>query len=108
MGCWPGVVRDCDGRRTEPSKGGMIVRKRAVLVAELIPQRDGGLDDPGLGGSALPFLAEVFCEQRFDNTRQVLRDLADVGEEILIERQIDGALAGIDVVAKLHVHSSTC
>jgi uncharacterized protein YuzE len=81
----------------------MIVRKRAVLVAELIPQRDSGLDDLGLSGSALPFLAEVFCEQRFDNTRQVLRDLADVGEEILIERQIDGALAGIDVVAKFHV-----
>ena len=33
----------------------MIVRKRAVLVAELISQRDSGLDDLGLGGSALPF-----------------------------------------------------
>src|SRR5882757_6143864 len=82
----------------------MIVRERAVLVAELIPQRDSGLDDLGLGRSALPFLAEVFCEQRFDNTRQVLRYLADVGEQILIERQIDSALACIDVVAELHVH----
>jgi hypothetical protein len=84
----------------------MIVGKRAVLVAELIPQRYGGLHDLGLGGPALSFFAEVFCEQRFNNTRQVLRNLADVGEEILIERQIHGALARIGVVVNLHVHSS--
>src|SRR5207237_7824679 len=91
-GCCRDAVPDCDGRRTEPSKGGMLVRKRAVLVAELIPQRDSGLDDLGLGGSALPFFAEVFCELRFENTRQVLRDLADVGYETLVERRIGSAL----------------
>jgi len=56
----------------------MIVGKGAVLVAELIPQRDSGRDDLGLGGSALPFLAQVFCKQRLDNTREVFRDLTDV------------------------------
>jgi hypothetical protein len=39
-----GAVPDYDGRRTAPSKYGMLVRKGAVLVAELIPQRDSGPD----------------------------------------------------------------
>jgi hypothetical protein len=41
----------------------MIVGERTVLITELIPQRDGGLNDLGLGGSTLPFLSKVFGEQ---------------------------------------------
>jgi len=54
----------------------MIVRKGTVLVAELIPQRDSGLDDLGLGGSALLFLARILPRTRFDNTVEGCRYLA--------------------------------
>jgi len=94
-GCCRGAVPDCDGRRTEPSKGGMIVRERAVLVAELIPQRDSGLDDLWLGplGAAFPCrgILRAAIRQHSTSLSPLPRGR---GEEILIERQIDSALAG--------------
>ena len=97
----PRVAMDIELSHLE---SGMIVGERAGLFGELIPHRDGGVDNLDLSGSALRLLGKVLCEQRLDNAREVLRDLPNVCNEILIERQIDRALAGIDVVAKLHVH----
>src|ERR1700722_9878053 len=80
----------------------MIIGERAVLVGELIPHGHSGLYDLDLSETLISLFSQILRQQHFDYARQIVRNLTDVNQQILVERQVDRAFTCVQFVAKTH------